>query len=229
MKTKNEEEEVYYFNKKVRLKEFRYNLVHISLEYLKYLLFNVEANEAARKEENFSVIQYINIETVKLFIQTSTEIYNKLARLPRSNTYLNFGMGAGFLERIVLLLGKINLESVEWEGQDVLFKPLREHLEVDVNYMCNSIYDDDFEIYGCNKTYDYIILTRFFPLNKANSNLQQVKEILIKFRKYSDKAILIDYHGNYDIEVVKYFNSIQMQKLPKSKNFNHWVLDLSKV
>lgn len=222
--TKNEE--VYF---QVDVKGTRYNLIDISWGYLKYLLFCKEANVAARKEYNYSVIQYINIETLKSFIQISTEIYNKLARLPRNNTYLNFGMGAGFLERTVKIHGKINFESVEWEEQDILFQPLRKHLEVDVDYICNSVYDDDFEIYGCNKTYDYIILTRFFPLNKTHSNLEQVKEILTKFKKYSDKAIIIDYYGNYNTDVIEYFNSIQLERLPKSDGFDHWVLDLTQI
>ena len=219
-------EDIYF---KSNIKGLRYHLVDMTIGYLTYLLYNDEAKEAARKKHNFSVIQYVNIETLKAHIEVSTRIYNILARLPRSNTYLNFGMGAGFLERIVKLLGKINLESVEWEEQDVLFKPLREHLEVDVNYICNSIHDDNFEIYECNKTYDYIILTRFFPLNRAHSDLQQVKEILTKLKKYCDKAILIDYYANYDKDVVEYFNSICEEPLPKSQNFEHWVLDLTKV
>lgn len=209
---------------------FRYNLSAISHSYLNYLLFNPEARDAAQKPDNFSVIQYINIDAMKRYIETSTEVYNRLARLPRTNTYLNLGMGAGFLERIVHLLGKINLESVEWEKQDVLFRPLRDHLDVNVNYICNSVYDDNFEIYGCNKTYDYILLIRFFPLNKKLSpELEKVKSILRKLKKYADKAILIDYYDNYEEDVRDFFHSIQDKPLPNSENFDNWILDLSRI
>lgn len=214
----------------IKAEGFKYNLSSISRSYLNYLLFNPKARDAARKIENFSVIQYINIDALKKSIKTSTEVYNRLARLPRANTYLNMGMGAGFFERIVYLLGKINLESVEWEEQDILFKPLRDHLDVDVNYICNSVNDDNFEIYGCNKTYDYILLIRFFPLNKKlTTDLEKVKSILRKLKKYANKAILIDFYKNYQEDVVEFFESIKDEPLPNSEKFDHWILDLSKV
>lgn len=216
---------------KTKVHNFRYNLVDLSSGYLQYLLLHSEeVTETARKKDNFSVIQYINIETLKSFIEINTEIYNALALLPGNNTYLNLGMGPGFLERIVALSGKLNLESVEWEEQDILFKPLREHLDVNVDYICNSVFDKDFQIYKCNKTYDYIIAFRFFPLNKHFSDLDQVKDILVKLQKYGKKLILIDPHFKYEEDVKEFFNSIDTAEiLPKSENLDYWILDLSKI
>lgn len=213
---------------KTRAQGERYNLTDLSLGYLDYL-FNDEIRVLVGKKEHYSVIQYVNTETVKSFIETATDTYNAIARMPRNLTFLNMGMGAGFLERTVLLYGKVNLESVEWEEQDILFYPLREHLGVKADYLCNSIFNENFEIYECNQRYDYIIATRFVPLNHSNANLKEVKEILNRFKKYSDKLIIIDYYSNYATNVRKFFNSIQLPQLPTKKLFDHWVLDLSKV
>jgi hypothetical protein len=89
--------------------------------------------------------------------------------MSRNNTYLNLGMGPGFLENLVDIHGKINLESVEWIEQRENFSIIRKFMDIDnrLTYDCNSIYDENFEIYNCNKKYDYILLIRFYPLNKS--------------------------------------------------------------
>ena len=81
-----------------------------------------------------------------------------------------------------------------------------------LTYDCNSIYDENFEIYNCNKKYDYILLIRFYPLNKASSNLDQVKTLLNRLKKYSDKALICDSMStNYNDDVLDYFKSIKSQ------------------
>ena len=124
---------------------------------------------------------------------------------------------------------KVNLESVEWEEQAYIFYIINTYLNVKPNYYCNDITKDNFEIFKCNKKYDYILLIRFFPLNKAMADLEKVKDILTKFKKYSDKAILVDFYGNYNKEVYKYFDSIRTDALPCKKGLDHWILDLTKV
>lgn len=163
--------------------------------------------------EHFGTIQYCNLHICESHLDVSIENYNILSRLPRDTTFLNFGMGPGFLENLVDLHGKINLESVEWNNQKINFSKFRTYLEIDnrLTYECNSVYDDNFEIYDCNKKYDYILLIRFYPLNKTNSSLDEVINILNKFKKYADKAIIMDNMSNYQKDVLDYFNSISVK------------------
>jgi len=230
METQTKKSDLLNIRFKTKADGLRYNLTDMATAYLAFLLENKEIHQKVWKEENFSVIQYANVEVLKTFVSIAVDVYNALARMPRHTglTFLNVGMGAGFLERIVKLHEKIDLKSVEWEEQDDLFKPLRHHLEVETDYICNSIFDD-FEIYQCDEKFSYVLLIRFFPLNKRFSNLEEVKELLTKFKKYSDKAIIIDYYGNYTDKVIDFFNSIQSERLPLKKEFDHFILDLDKV
>ena len=95
-----------------------------------------------------------------------------------------------------------------------------------LTYDCNSIYDENFEIYNCNKKYDYILLIRFYPLNKASSNLDQVKILLNRLKKYSDKAIIVDSMStNYNNDVLYYFKSIKSQ-YPILSNDDYRIINL---
>ena len=164
--------------------------------------------------EHFSTIQYSNFLICQNHLKISIDIYNILSRMSRNNTYLNLGMGPGFLENLVDIHGKINLESVEWIEQKENFSIIRKFMDIDnrLTYDCNSIYDENFEIYNCNKKYDYILLIRFYPLNKASSNLDQVKTLLNRLKKYSDKALICDSMStNYNDDVLDYFKSIKSQ------------------
>jgi hypothetical protein len=169
------------------------------------------------KDEHFSTIQYCNHFVCKNHLNVSIDIYNDLSSLSKENTYLNFGMGPGFLENLSELHGKINLESVEWIDQKENFSIIRQYLEIDntLTYDCNSVYDEDFKIYNCDKNYDYILLIRFYPLNKKNNTLDQVKNILSKLKKYSDKAIIFDKMSNYKENVLDYFDTINTEETLK--------------
>ena len=61
--------------------------------------------------------------------------YNELARAPRSNSYLNLGMGAGFLEYYIENHGKINIESVEWIEQTKNFSILLKKLNIELLFL----------------------------------------------------------------------------------------------
>lgn len=181
------------------------------------------------KKDNFSVIQYTNVEILQSHILKSNAISSYLNEIDESATYLNIGTGPGFLEKIVANKSKLSLESVEWEEQDILFEPIRTHLNVQYNYLCNSIINEDFNIYNCDKTYDYVLLIRFFPLNKTNSTLDEVKTMLKRFKKYSKKAILIDSPDKYETETVRFFESISTVNSRTIKKIDNWILDLTKI
>lgn len=207
----------------------QYNTRKLSKDFLDFILQDTKSQEILKNPKHFSLIQYTNYDAVYNNVDVSKVVYNSIARLPRNSTFLNIGMGIGTLERIVSLHQKINLESVEWEEQAYIFNIVNEYLEVKPTYYCNDITQDNFKIFECDKRYDYILLIRFFPLNDTMSDLEKAKNILTKLKEYSDKAVVIDFYGNYSKEVRKYFNDIQLNQLPTKEDFDHWVLDLSKV
>lgn len=207
----------------------KYNVRKLSKDFLDFILQDAKSQEILKNPTHFSLIQYSNIEAIITNINTSIDVYNSIARLPRSSSFLNIGTGPGILERIVDLHQKVNLESVEWEEQAYIFNIINTYLNVKPNYYCNDITKDNFEIFECDKKYDYILLIRFFPLNRSMADLEKVKNILAKLKRYSDKAVLIDFYGNYNKNICKYFNSIQTDRLPCKKELDHWVLDLTKV
>jgi hypothetical protein len=209
----------------------------ISKNHLQFCLLN----QNLFVDKNFSIIQYIHPNVIDSHFDLHKKIYNKIAKTPRNYTFLNLGMGGGFLEYYVKNHGKINLESAEWDQQEKQFSVLRNEIGVDdqLAYICSDIRSDDFEIFDCNKTYDYIILTRFFPLNKLSApNLDDVKVVLNRLEKYSNKFIIFDSFHNYTKEVIEFFESkkdekIQLPKLSKEPadpskpvDFNHWIIEL---
>ena len=198
---------------------------NISLNHLNFCLLH----QNIFTDEHFSIIQYSNPIVLDRYFSTARQIYNEIARTPRSNTYLNIGMGAGFLEYYVKNYGKINLESVEWDQQKEHFLILRKDFDVEdqLTYTCNDIRNNDFEIFDCNKTYDFIILTRFYPINKKYSDTLKVEEILNKLKKYSNKFIIVDNPVNYKVETLEYFESKKYNKLQLNKtDLNPWIIEL---
>jgi hypothetical protein len=198
-------------------------LANLARSHLAYCLNNPELFT----NSNFSTIQYSNVDILKNHRDTSRDIYNALARCPRHFTYLNLGTGIGFLERFIKDFGNVNLDSVEWEDQYFQFEDIRKFCEIVPTYKCNDINEDNFKIFDCNKKYDYILLIRFYPLNKKNNSLKQVKNILNKLKQYSDKVIILDdLHTNYNKEVIDYFNSIAYKKLSLDYYYDYVILNL---
>jgi hypothetical protein len=198
---------------------------NISFNHLNFCL----SNQNLFVNEHFSIIQYSNPIILDRYFSIARQIYNEVARTPRTNTYLNFGMGAGFLEYYTKNYGKINLESVEWDQQKEHFSELRKSFNVDdqLTYTCNDIRNNDFEIFNCNKIYDFIILTRFYPINKKYSDTLKAEEILKKLKKYSNKFIIVDNPINYKSETLEYFESKKYNKLELNKtDLNPWIIEL---
>ena len=208
------------------------NLSNLSTDFLNFILHDVTAQEILKDSRHFSLIQYSNPPTIVNHIEVSVDIYNGLLRLPRHYKYLNLGMGAGFLERIVKLHNnKLDIESVEWDEQRYIFKNINDRIDVEPQYICNDITKDNFNIIDCATKYDYILLIRFFPLNRINASLNEVKQILLKLKKYSDKVILFDFHKNYTEETRDYFNNIKCKKTKMHKKYepDNWILDLNLI
>jgi hypothetical protein len=184
------------------------NLDEMAFKHTNYVL----SNENLFKNIHYSTVQYCNRDLCKRHNDMSKQVYAALRPIAKRNkTFLNFGMGPGFFENLIEAYGGYNLESVEWDEQEPNFRIIREHLDISINgkYICNDINLDNFNILNCNKRYDYVLLIRFFPLNAKHSDLNKVKNILNKLKKYADKAIILDnLEYNYNKDVIDYFNSI---------------------
>lgn len=207
-------------------------LTNLAEKYLNFAINNPEYFNGV----NWSTIQYSNISILQSHAEISRNIVDFLSPFASSGkSFLNLGMGPGFLENYVSFRNNWNFESCEWEQQDKNFDLIRDHLGIQerLNYFMNSIYDDDFEIFDCNKKYDYIIAIRFFPLNGENSSLDEIKQILKKLSKYGDKLILFDRFDNrYRSNLLRFYNSIssykEYQNLDKL-DISHYILDLTIV
>lgn len=201
------------------------SLLDAAYDHLDYVLRNPEL---FRDPVHFSTVQYSNVTMLHQLNHACKDIFNSMARLRRGSTYLNIGTGPGLLEFYCKQFKLINMDSVEWDEQVKNFSVIRKALDVEPDYLCNDITADNFEIYNCEKKYDYVVLVRFFPLNKDYANLDQVKERLAKFKPYADHAIIIDnIDWTFTHKVYQYLETLDMRTLPDLNN--GLILDLSRM
>lgn len=164
----------------------------ISWDYSKWVMLNTEHFSS---KENFPLVQYMAPKVTRNHLKFSIKISDTL---DQSKSYLDMGMGAGFLEAVQRRLGRRDVVGIEWEQQEPVFKGLREIFGVDdlLNEVCGSVFDDDFSLN--QKQYDYVIFNRFFPINKKNSpTVDDFNSMLEKFKPYAKGFILADTVLNY--------------------------------
>jgi hypothetical protein len=190
----------------------------ISKSQLEFIL----KNKKKLPEYSF-LLQYMNESVLKGLFNLNHKIYNIIENYPSNTTFLNIGMGAGFLEYYVEKYQKVNLESVEKDSSFKKYLHLKEEIGIDKRnfYLCGNIKKENFQIYDCNKSYDYIILIRFTPLNKLLSPLVSDLEIILnRLKKYSNKFIIVDDERNFNNEVIKYFENKRYKEFPIN---NEWI------
>ena len=180
-----------------------------------YLNGILRDNKNLINDTNFSLIQYSNQTVLKLHIKASI---NTLDHLDKDKSYLNVGMGGGFLELVAKQRGGYNIESIEWDQQEPIFRPLRVGFDVD-NYLIDIVGDinsDEFTI-NTDKHYDYVILSRFFPINKKWAGTEErFWELINKFKQYADGVIIFDAITNFNKDWLKDFEIYSMNE---SKGF----------
>lgn len=188
------------------------HLDKVSYDYLKYILTSDTSKYFDR--HHFSLVQYCNPKVLRDNLFSNQALIEYLSK---DLTYLNIGMGGGFLEAVS---ENHQIDSVEWDKQEPFFRPLRKALEVDhyLKYTVSDIKDNSFVI-KTDKVYDYAIFSRFFPINrKWCKSSEKFFEILHKVKPYCKGIIIFDTISNYekewikDFEVVKTINNGKQEK-----------------
>lgn len=150
------------------------------------------------KNKGFSLnsAQYCNERTIHNLISISNFYRKNIIQKNPDKTFLNMGVGPGFLEWVCKKFEVNNLESVELKSElnknRLTYEWFTNYLDVDdkITYRCNSIKQDTFKIFDCNKQFDYILCIRFSPIVSSKFGISQARESLHKFKPYAKKAII---------------------------------------
>lgn len=145
-----------------------------------------------------SFVQYCNEQSVYMLLSTNNSFMKKLSR---QKSYVNIGMGAGFLEYLAINNG-FNVEGVDLSfsspkgSKQCHFKSFRKTLDVFPKYWMREF--EDFEIIDCHKRYDAATFVRFGPFQSS-----QTKEALDTFfetmSKYTNEILICDLIVHEDI------------------------------
>lgn len=193
-------------------------------------LFHVMGNKGLFMEpQNFSTVQYMNESDHINLLKFKEILLNKISNFDRNAIYLNVGVAGGHLEYANRLMGeKIYISTVEWDKQYKCCSKIREFFDVDVNYLCNDVLEDEFEIIGCKTYYDYAILDRFFPIYQTMSG-ERIESVLKKFVPYAKKALVVESNKNWSKEQRKYIEEISRRKINITDRWNCFLVDLRKL
>ena len=177
-------------------------------------LFHVMGNKSLFMEPyNISTVQYMNEKNHINLLKFKELLLKKLISFDRGGIYLNIGTGCGHLEYVNMLMGsKIHISNVEWENQYECCKKVREIFDVNVNYVCNDVLKDDFDIYGCKTHYDYLILERFFPIYKSLKP-ERIEYVLKQLAPYAKQSLIVESDSNWSKEQKEYIEKISIRKL----------------
>lgn len=197
-------------------------------------LYEVMGNKSRYLEpDNFSTVQYMNTRIHIDLLKFKELVVRSLASLDKGEkTFLNMGCAAGHLEFVNRLIPaarhkkyRINLSSVEWVDQYDCCKKLREMFKVDIHYICNDVLSEDFEIYNCKTYFDYVVLERFFPIYRSNSE-KRIQLILKKFVPYAKDAIIVESKDNLNENQRAYLKKVSRKMLNISGPWDCYVIDL---
>ena len=176
--------------KKIDLQDYR-SLESVARQNLSYILNHPQLFS---QPENFSLIQYSNQSAIKNHIKGALM---QIDALDPTASYLNIGMGSGFLEAVV---DDDDLDwtfhSAEWDQQNTMFKQFRRSLNVDhyCKYIIKDVHSNAFEL-KVEKKYDYCLFIRFFPINKKWCN--NIQNVMSKFVDVCNGFAIIDSPDNF--------------------------------
>jgi|TARA_R110000744_G_scaffold171501_3_gene290036 hypothetical protein len=178
-------------------------------------------------KDNFSLVQYLAPKVTRNHLKFNLKISEQL---DQSKSYLDMGMGAGFLEAVQRRLGHENIVGVEWEKQEPVFRGLRKVFDVDntLSEICISVFDDDFTL--SQPTHDYVVFNRFFPINKKNSpTVDDFNLILEKFKPYAKGFILADTKYNYYDGVLDRLENLNTNTYDDPNAFQIYTVDQMQI
>src|SRR6056300_273550 len=177
------------------------------------------------KPMNFSTTQYMWLGGMKSAVKFNEIVHTSLVELAPNSTFLDMGIAAGYLELVNRLKGKpLEIKTIEWDEQLECCTKVREAFGVNVDYVCNTIYDENFEIEGCEKR-DYIILERFFPVYHTN-DFEKIREIFHKLSKYAYKAIIVECDNNWSKGIFEQMIEVSEVRIRLSETWQMVVTDL---
>lgn len=189
-------------------------------------LYDVMKNKRRYQSIHFSTTQYMNPKGNLNQLKFKELVIRTLTKEAKGLAFLNIGTAAGHLELANRLMKKpIHISSVEWEEQYDCCEHYRNMIDVRVDYKCNNILDDDFEIYDIETYFDFVILERFFPLYHTQT-AEGIKQILTKFVPYAKRAVVIESDENWHKDQWKYMLQISKKRIKISPTWNCFVVDL---
>lgn len=179
--------------------------------------------------DNLSAVQYMNFTVMNSQIKFNELLVEKLWNFDSGSVYLNFGTGPGFFELCNNHRHKkLLVSSVEWEKQEDCFSCIRDHFNVRFDYLCNSIFEENFEIKKCKTYFNYIVLQRFFPVYRTDGH-ERIEFVLEKLAPYAQSAIIVESDINWSKKQKEYITEKSRKIINISEGWNCWVIDLKRV
>lgn len=174
---------------------------------------------------NFSTVQYMNASGLISMAKLKELVIKAMIKEGKGRAFLNMGTAPGILEYMNDVLRRpVHISSVEWDKQIDCCALIRERLNVDIDYVCNDITSDDFEIRDIKTYFDYIILDRFFPIYQGD--IDKVEQVLTKVSKYAKRAFIVESDGNWKKGQLDHLLKIAQKRYKISPEWNCFVVDL---
>lgn len=199
-------------------------LVQISWDYCKWVMQNPEQFSP---KENFPLVQYLSPKVTRNHIKFNVKISDVL---DQSKSYIDMGMGAGFLEAVQRRRGHENIVGIEWDQQEPVFRGLREVFGVNdmLSEVCSTVFDDDFTLN--QPQHDYVIFNRFFPINKKNSpTVDDFNKMLDKFKPYAKGFILADTRHNFNSSVLDKVKKLDVCGYDDPNDFQVYIVNQMQI
>lgn len=152
-----------------------------------------------------SSVEYMNHTVHSVQIKLAKLFYKELKNISRNTTvFLNFCIGPAFLELVnKTSKNALKISSVEFEPQIKWYEAIRKYYDVNnINYVCNDLNLDNFEITKCKTYFNYVILKDFVSFWE----IDDLRSALSKFKIYAKRIILLEKDSNLSSFQQDYLN-----------------------
>lgn len=148
--------------------------------FTNYLMYNenIDLNDRA----NRNLVQYCNPYHINFLLTNYDQVINYMIR-DGVKSVIDFGCGMGGFS----WMGENRLDEIISVDCTDIFKPLRDVFQMDLDFRCNRIERDDFEIKGWNRKdkVDAMALIRFYPIESTRDK-NKVKDYIGKLKHYAN-------------------------------------------
>jgi hypothetical protein len=196
---------------------------------LKHAMFVMQNKRLFIDSINFSTVQYMWERGHRTAMKFNKVVLDALKQVDQNASFLNMGTAAGHLALCNRLYDcGLDIHNVEWDYQVECCEVVRNTFGINIDYLCNNVNDNDFQIFNCDKKYDYVILQRFFPVYHTQKK-SEVNAVLKKFVPYAKKAIVIESNNNWNKDLYEHVVSISEKRSSISDIWNLFVIDLQNI